>query len=239
MGDVSRQPADRPGAELPHTGEELTRIYDERFSPAEIEVKEKLWAVLCESFFSRLVEPTDTVLDLAAGRCEFLNAIRAGHKIAVDLNPEVERHARGATVVVAPSTDMAPVATGSVDVVFTSNFFEHLPSKRALLDTLTECRRVLRAGGRLIVLMPNIRYCAARYWDYLDHHLPLSHLSLVEALEISGFGIERVVPRFLPYTVKGSRLPPAPWLVRLYLRMPVVWPIVGKQMLVVGRAPAG
>lgn len=223
-------------ADLPHDGDELSRLYDERFSARDIETKAVLWEVLCRRFLSRWVSPSDTVLDLAAGRCEFLNHIDAAHKIAVDLNPDVSRHAVDARVVVAPSTDLSAVGSETVDVVFTSNFFEHLPTKRALLDTLAESRRILRPGGRLIVLMPNIRYLAGRYWDYLDHHLPLTHVSLAEALELMGFEVERSIPRFLPYTVKDARLRVRPWMVRLYLRVPLAWRVAGRQMLVVARA---
>ena len=60
---------------------------------------------------------------------------------------------------------------------------------------------MLRSDGRLLVLMPNLRYVGGRYWDYFDHHLPLTHASLVEGLEMSGFSADRVIPRFLPYTV--------------------------------------
>jgi SAM-dependent methyltransferase len=223
-------------ADVPHSGDELSSIYRERFSAEELAAKEVLWQVLCESFFAQYVPPESTVLDLAAGSCEFVNAINAKRKIAVDLNPDVRTYARDAEVVIAPSTDMAAVDTDSVDVVFTSNFFEHLPTKRALLDTLTECRRVLRPGGRLVVLMPNIRYLPGRYWDYLDHHLPLTHLSLAEALELTGYKIERVVPRFLPYTVKDAPVKVRPAFVKLYLRVPLAWRILGRQMLVVGTA---
>ena len=55
--------------------------------------------------------------------------------------------------------------------------------------------------------MPHIRYLAGRCWDYRDHHLPLSHLSLSEALNMSRFAVDEVVPRFLPYTVKDRRIP--------------------------------
>ena len=48
---------------------------------------------------------------------------------------------------VSPSTDMHAIADGSVDVVFTSNFFEHLPNKVALVQTLAECHRILRDRG--------------------------------------------------------------------------------------------
>jgi hypothetical protein len=44
-----------------------------------------------------------------------------------------------------------------------------------------------------------------------------------------------VLPRFLPYTIKHSRMPRFLPLVRLYMRMPFVWRFLGKQMFVVGR----
>jgi SAM-dependent methyltransferase len=116
-----------------------------------------MWEVLCSEFFQRWVREKDTVLDLGAGTCEFINAIRCGQKIAVDLNPEVANHVRDAKVFVAPSTDLAPVASSSVDSVFSSNLFEHLPGKALVLQSLAEYRRVLRRGGFLMILQPNIR----------------------------------------------------------------------------------
>jgi SAM-dependent methyltransferase len=217
------------------SGSQLSRLYSNRFSRQELAVKEAVWRILCDEFFQRYVETTDAVVDLGAGTCEFINAIHCADKIAVDLNPDVERHVRGGKAIVAASTSMPAIPTGSVDVVFTSNFFEHLPSKPELLGTLGECHRILRDDGRLMVLMPNIRYLPGRYWDYFDHHLALTHFSLVEALALSGFRPEVVLPRFLPYTTKHSRAPRLLPLLRLYLRMPFVWRFVGKQMFVVGR----
>jgi SAM-dependent methyltransferase len=221
------------------SGSELAQLYGERFSAEELESKRQLWEALCRGFFDRYVGPDDTVLDLAAGSCEFTNAIRAGRKIAVDLNPETANYAvDDAEVVLAPSDNMAAIESGSIDVVFTSNFFEHLPDKRALLRTLEECHRVLRPGGRLVVLMPNLRYVGARYWDYFDHHLPLTHLSLVEGVQLAGFTADEVIPRFLPYTVKDSPLKVRSGMVRLYLRLRPAWRLLGRQMLVVASKPA-
>lgn len=213
---------------------DLSRIYRHRFDAGELQAKDVLWSTLCADYFQQYVQPTDVVLDLGAGSCEFINNIAAGRKVAVDLNPDTGSHLRDGQFLQTASDDLSALGDQSVDVVFSSNFFEHLLDKKSLMTTLAEVRRVLRPGGRLIVLMPNARYLGGRYWDYLDHHIPLTHLSLVEALELSGLEVDRVVPRFLPYTVKGSRLPIRPTLIRLYLRLPIVWPFVGRQMLVVG-----
>ena len=214
------------------TGVELARIYTERFSAAELEGKQQLWEALYEGFFRRFIRTSDTVLDLGAGSCEFINACHATDKIALDLNPETKLFARDARVVVARSDRMVEIGDASVDVVFTSNFFEHLPDKRTLVDTLNECFRVLKPNGRLLVLMPNLRYVGARYWDYFDHHLPLTHVSLVEGLNLAGFVTDRVIPRFVPYTVKDSPVKVRKSFVRAYLRMPLLWRFLGGQMFV-------
>src|SRR2546425_3886489 len=191
-----------------------------------------MWTVLCQRFFQRYVALADTVLDLGAGTCEFINSIECAKKIAVDLNPDVSKYARDARVIIAPSDDLSGVDPSSVDVVFSSNFFEHLPDKPSVLATLEECRTVLRPNGVILVLMPNIRYLPGRYWDYFDHHTPLTHLSMAEALTITGFRIERIVPRFLPYTVKRSRIPKSVGALRLYLRFPPACRLFGRQMFI-------
>jgi SAM-dependent methyltransferase len=162
--------------------------------------------------------------------------VHAAQRIAVDLNPDTAQHAEpGVAVLTTRSDAMTELASDTVDTVFTSNFFEHLPTKDDLLSTLTECRRVTRPGGLIVVLMPNIRFLPGRYWDYFDHHLPLSHLSLAEALELSGFDVLEQVDRFLPYTVKDAKFEVRPYMVRTYLRLPLVWRVLGRQMLVVGQ----
>jgi SAM-dependent methyltransferase len=182
----------------------LADLYRDRFTERDLDLKSALWAVLCDRFFQPYVSTTDTVLDLGAGSCEFTNAIRAGNKIVVDLNPDTACYARDARFVQASGTDMSIVSSKSVDVIFCSNFLEHLRDKDAVLQTLSECRRVLRPGGKLLVLRPNIRYLPSRFWDYFDHHTPLTHLSMVAALGLAGFVPREVVPRFLPYHGEGN-----------------------------------
>jgi hypothetical protein len=81
---------------------------------------------------------------------------------------------------------------------------------------------------------PNIKYAYREYLDYYDHTLPLSDVSVSEGLRQRGFEIDRVIPRFLPYTMNNS-IPTSDTLVRIYLLMPLVWRIFGKQFLVVAK----
>jgi len=214
---------------------DVARLYRARFSPAEQAAKERVWRVLCDDFFSRFVRPTDVVLDLACGYGEFINFIACGRRIAMDINadarghlrPDVEFHHRSCE-------DLAFLADGSLDVVFESNLFEHLPSKETLTEVVREVRRVLRPGGRFVMMQPNIKYVGDDYWDFYDHLIPLSHVSCAELLESCGYTIETMIPRFVPYTTK-SRLPQHPLLVRLFVRFPPLWRVVGKQFVIVAR----
>lgn len=212
---------------------ELDKLYTQRFPEQALAQKHAIWKVLCSDFFSRYVKPDDTVVDIGAGYCEFINNIRAGKKIAVDLNPDVRRFAAADVRVINEScTAIRELDSNSADVVFMSNFLEHLPNKDLVLDTFRESQRILRPGGRVMVLQPNIRYLPGEYWDYFDHHTPLTERSLVEGLQLAGLDPTTVIAKFLPYTTK-SRLPQAPWLVQLYLKIPLAWHVLGKQAFVV------
>ncbi len=214
--------------------QDLQTIYARRFAGIE-KSRDQVWKVLTRNYFQRWVNPQDVVLDVGAGFCEFINNIQAKQKFAVDLNPvTLQKAAPDVTVISQDVTKPWPMASDSVDVVFSSNFFEHLPSKDDLQRCLQEIHRVLRPNGRLVFMGPNIRFCFDVYWDFFDHFLPLSDRSMAEALEISGFKAERVIAQFLPYTMKG-KMPPHPLLVRIYLALPIFWRILGKQFLISAR----
>lgn len=199
----------------------------------------RIWKVLCAHFFQPLIGEDRVVVDLACGYGEFINNIRGRKKYAVDLNPDARANvADDVEFCLSRADAIAAIASDSVDVVFASNFLEHLRTKEECDRVLAEVRRMLRPGGRFVIMGPNIRYLAAEYWDFYDHSLPLSHLSLEEGLVQADFEIDCIVPRFLPYTTR-SLLPQHPALVALYLKIPLVWRLLGKQFLVVGRKPAG
>jgi len=214
--------------------QDLETIYARRFAGIE-KSRDQVWKVLTRHYFQRWVNPQDVVLDVGAGFCEFINNIQARNKFAVDLNPvTLRKAAQNVTVISQDVTNRWPVLSDSVDVVFSSNFFEHLPSKEHLQSCLHEIHRVLRPNGRLLLMGPNIRFCSDVYWDFFDHFLPLSDRSMAEALEITGFKTEKVIAQFLPFTMKG-KFPPHPLLVRLYLALPLFWRILGKQFLILAR----
>lgn len=214
---------------------DLDKLYQNRFPEEDLEAKNAVWKVLCRSFFQSMVGENDTVLDLGAGLGEFINNIRCGSKIAVEINAEAARRLDpGARVVASPSWDLGEVETGTVDVVFASNFFEHLPTKKRLMETLEEIHRVLRPGGKILILQPNLACLNGSFFDFIDHNLPLTHKSMAEALTLTGFKVEKNIKKFLPFTTR-SLLPQSPWMVALYLKVRPAWMILGKQMFIVAR----
>ena len=213
----------------------LQRIYSQRFAGKQA-YRLEVWQLLC-AYFEQWIAPGASVLDLGAGYCEFINAIRAGTKYAMDANPDVRERAGEAVIVLQQDCSAPwPLAEATLDTVFTSNFLEHLPDKQAVRQTLLNAHRCLKPGGRLIAMGPNIRYTQGAYWDFFDHYVELTELSLSEALSNCGFTVEKQVGRFLPYTMSHGRQYPL-WMLRLYLALPAVWPLVGKQFLVIARKP--
>jgi SAM-dependent methyltransferase len=218
--------------------EALQDEYRRRFGD-RAEYRDAVWKVLCREFFSRYIPATATVLDLGAGWGEFTRNVEAREKLAMDLNPETGRRVEGfARFLQQDTSEPWPLDDASLDVVFTSNFLEHLPTKVAIEATVRECHRCLKPGGTIVCLGPNARYAGGAYWDFWDHHTALTHLSVAEVLELNGLRVRENVPRFLPYTMSGNRRPTPIFMVRAYLRMPFAWPLFGQQFLVVADKPA-
>lgn len=214
---------------------ELASIYKSRFSNTGLEKRKRVWKILCNNFFQKYVPPQSAVLDLACGYGEFINNIVASKKFGVDLNPDSPSHlSSDVNFKLTQAYDLSHIGDNSLDRVFTSNFLEHLPDKAACDTVLKEVRRTLKPGGKFMILGPNIRYAYKEYWDYYDHYLALSHLSLVEGLVLAGYTPETVVDRFLPYTMNNAA-PTADWMIRLYLQLPMAWKALGKQFFVIAQ----
>lgn len=218
-------------------GNNLAELYKIRFTEEELPRKNQIWQILCNSFFQKFINPKFTVVDIACGYGEFLNNIKAVRKIAVDLNPDAKDFL-GADIEFhqCMATDLGSVVKEEADIVFTSNFLEHLPDKKTLDQFLGQVLIALKPGGRYLIMGPNLRYVPGQYWDFYDHHLGLTHLSLCEALKMRGFQIKLCIDRFLPFTTQGA-LPTHPFFVKLYLLFPWAWKILGKQFFIVAQKP--
>jgi len=218
-------------------GKEST-IYTSRFSPAQEKVRNDTWDVLVSEFFQQYVKPNDRVLDLGAGDGLFITKIKSGKKIAVDLSSHVNKlKEQGIEVLQVLATDFADRLDAPVDVIFMSNFLEHLPDKRTLIQVFEECHKALAPNGKIMILQPNIRYAGVQYWDYVDHHIALTEFSLVEGLEVTGYKVKKLIPQFLPYTAKSkvgsiSSLFSTRALVSNYLKIPLLWKLFGAQTFV-------
>ncbi|NNE75233.1 MAG: class I SAM-dependent methyltransferase [Acidimicrobiales bacterium] len=216
--------------------ENLSEQYRRRFA-AENETRQKVWAVLIDAWFHRYVDGANAVLDLGCGWGPFINQISAPHRYGIDLNPDAKAHLDPSVELFEQRADTSwPLADESLDLVFTSNFLEHLPDREAMAATLAEAYRTLRPGGRLVCLGHNIARVGGMYWDFFDHMIPLTERSVVEAAELAGFSTEEAIGSFLPYTMAGKPPPPA-FAIRAYLKLRPAWRLLGKQFLVVAVKP--
>lgn len=196
--------------------------------------RERLWIHLTR-YVSQFVPPGAAVLELGAGYCYFINRIPAARRVAVDLAADLDRWA-------APGVEahrqeaaeyLSSLSAPSFDFAFASNFLEHIewPALDALAPAL---RAVMRPGGLVGFVQPNFRLAPGRYFDDYTHRTVFTDVSLADWLRSHGFEVIKVVPRFLPLTVK-SRLGGLSFLVPLYLRSP--WRPFAGQMFVLARRP--
>lgn len=232
QADVSTSlPAD-PGIEG-----QLPGIYAARFSDADAQRRGGIWQELAR-FLQRYVPHDAAVLDLACDRGAFINAITARERWANDLR-DVREHLRPDVRFIQGSglELLDRIAPGTFDVVFMSNYLEHLGSADDVIRQLTVVHDLLVPGGRVVILQPNIRLVGGSYWDFLDHRTALTEKSLDEAGRIAGFETDELVTRFLPFTTK-SRFPQHALLVRAYLAFRPAWLLLGRQSLYVGRRPS-
>ena len=213
---------------------QLTQIYEKRFSGHE-NYRNRVWKILINDFFSNRISTTDHILDLGCGYGEFINNTKCDVRHAMDLNPK-SGSLLDEDIIFHEQYCAIPwkIEANSLDLVFTSNFFEHLPNKDSLDRTMCEIKNALKPEGMLIAMGPNISVLKGKYWDFWDHHVALSDQSLCELLDIHDFTIEKSYSKFLPYNMVRVRERPL-FMISLYLRFPFLWNIFGKQFLIIAK----
>ena len=216
----------------------LKEVYEQRFDAADEARKQAIWRELGR-FLQRYIRPNDRIVDIACDLGYFIRNVRARERWATDIRDVGSSLPSDVHFIRASGLDLADVLpNGSFDLAFFSNYLEHLPSTEAVLEQLRVAFAILKPGGRVLILQPNIRLIGGAYWDFIDHQAALTEKSLAEAATMAGFATRKVITRFLPYTTK-SRMPQHPLLVRAYLNVPLAWALLGKQTLYLGEKPAG
>ena len=153
---------------------DLEDVYGHRFSDAEARAKDLMWREICR-YLQREIDPAGAVLDLACDRGDFIRNIARRREVGVRRPGRVAAPAvRRALRPVRRPPPLEHVPTGHFDVVFMSNYLEHLASSDVVVEQMRTVRRAARPGGAMIVLQPNIRLVGSRYWDFVDHKVALT-----------------------------------------------------------------
>jgi SAM-dependent methyltransferase len=214
----------------------LKEVYEQRFSHEDQVGKEAIWREL-GAYLQRYIEPGARVVDIACDLGYFIRNIKAAERWATDIRDVAGALPADVHFVRASGLDLADVMPNAqFDLAFFSNYLEHLSSTETVLQQLRVTFKLLKPGGRVLILQPNIRLIGGSYWDFIDHQTALTEKSLAEAAAMAGFNHKKIIARFLPYTTK-SRLPQHPLLVRAYLNFPLAWLLLGKQTLYLGEKP--
>jgi ubiquinone/menaquinone biosynthesis C-methylase UbiE len=159
---------------------------------------------LRRAFLRAEVRPGDQALDLGSGQGTFTAelAARAQSVIGAEVAEAALRRARARhpelDFRLVPFAGKLPFADGAFDVVWSSEVIEHVADTARWLS---EARRVLAPGGRLLLTTPDhgrlrlVLHGIERYSEPLGDHLHLySRRSLHQLLKEFGFGGVTVRP---------------------------------------------
>jgi SAM-dependent methyltransferase len=166
--------------------------------------------------YLQFLHPGETVVDLGCGQGTFLDLLQMHgcNPIGVDSDPSMidQCRARGhQNVIVAEALGyLQDCPPHSFDVLFASNFVEHLPAN-VLLEFLNLVHRALRPGGRILLATPNAESVIVHLHEFWRDatHVRLYNRQLLEFLlwythfELLASG-ENAATQWLP------RLPPMP-----------------------------
>jgi SAM-dependent methyltransferase len=225
-----------PGADRNSPPIVLKEVYEHRFDEEDQARKQAIWRELGR-FFQRYIGADARVVDIACDLGYFIRNVHAGERWATDIRDVGATLPPDVHFIRASGLDLADVLPNDAfDLAFFSNYLEHLASTEAVLEQLRVAFALLKPGGKVLILQPNIRLIGGSYWDFIDHQTALTEKSLAEAATMAGFKTKQVIARFLPYTTK-SKLPQHPLLVRAYLHVPPAWLVFGKQTLYLGEKP--
>lgn len=209
-------------------------LYEFRFKDVDQIKRETVWKVLAPFIVSKS-KSFERTLDPACGLGEFINFCGAKEKWACDLGI-ISSNLNENIKFFNKSFFDAELPSNYFDLIFLSNVLEHLNSQEQVNEFLKLAFEKLKENGTVIIMGPNFRYCFKEYFDFADHIVPLTHISIQEHLISTNFIIKGVFPRFIPYSFR-SKLPASSIITGIYLKLPFLWKLFGKQFLIFATKP--
>jgi len=197
----------------------LSVVYNEKTRP-RTNYPQELAAHLCRRF---QLQNGMTLLDTGCGRGELLDAFaRAGLRVTgVDQSPVAVEQLRAFDVKLCDAgKEQFPYPDNSFDVVFSKSVIEHFYAPDHFLH---ESLRVLKTGGRLIVMTPDWITQMPIFYDDHTHRRPFTKDGLKDLLLISGLNqVESDLFYQLPILWKY------PWLKYLSRTIAIFYPVARK-----------
>lgn len=171
--------------------------YDEQYYQGNEQSGDRLALKWYARLAKRLERPGARVLEFGSGTGHLSRRLADRYEsYAFDLSP----YAREATLRTSPTTtvisDTREIPSATFDAIVSLHVLEHVPDPQATLDSFA---RWLRAGGRVLYVVPNPqgqghRMKQERWFGYRDdtHCSLLARDEWLEATSRAGFTIERV-----------------------------------------------
>lgn len=153
--------------------------------------------------------PTEAtrVLDVGCGNGALFDALGPGRTTGLDYCAAGLTHTRAAYSTVplmcADATRL-PVSSKSFDIITAQHVIEHLEASAA---ACRDWHRVLRPGGLLLLLTPNVRFIDPGVFEDETHVCLYNEHSLTERLVHAGFEIVELCSLGLPWFRSYQRLP--------------------------------
>ncbi len=156
----------------------LNVMYDKKIKPVT-DYPAQLCTYLCERFNLK-----GNLLDAGCGRGDFAHAFRWVNLRVEGLDGEVISENNLVVCKTDFDTDSFPYPDNHFDTVFSKSVIEHLENPEHYLK---ECLRVLKPGGRLILLTPDWFSQKDIFYDDPTHRHPYTVEGISNIMKMVGF----------------------------------------------------
>lgn len=168
-----------------NNGKYVETIYDPDVKPVTAYPDQ-----LAEYLVARFDIPRGSrILDNGCGRGDFQQAFKRQNNVleawGVDISDVAQRQDPDSCICgVDLEVEPLPFEDNYFDMVFSKSVLEHIHKPQ---QYLTECMRVLKPNGKLIVMVPDWHSQRYIFYDDFSHVQPYTKRGLKETMEIFGF----------------------------------------------------